>query len=777
MLLIAHCSIERNTMTNHDAVYKITDLKLDNYNLLLNETLFHNANGYIGIRYSFEEGYLEDYQSVQGQYINGFYDYAKMKQAENLYGLVSEKQTMLNIAETQSLKIFIDDEEFSMFEGTVLASKLSLNMTKGITVRSVIWRSPKGKELEITITRMTSFFQLPLFTIEYVVKPLNFSGDVLIESSHDGNATNYVNPFDPRIADEGIQYLTPQNCEIIDGASYITSVTSKSNLEVCSCVKNISSHGNEMKFSIFNNKAICELTAVGKQGEEIKLIKYAVFCDSIRYANCRDQAVLELEKALSYPLGELYAQQEAYLAEFWKHCYVEIEGDEASNIAIHYSLYQLIQSVGKDQHSNIAPKGLSGEGYEGQYFWDSEMYVHPFFTITNPAISKELIEFRYTTLAMARENAGILGHAKGALYPWRTIMGKECSGYFPAGSAQYHINGDIAYSIIAYYLATKDIQLIEEKGAEIIFETARVWINVGNFYQGKFHINDVTGPDEYTCLVNNNYYTNVVAQYHLNWAAKLYFLLKGLGKINHLAEKIDLQDDEIETFIKAAETMYLPYDEKLKINPQDDSFLQKRKWDIQSIPKNKFPLLLHYHPLQLYRHQICKQADTVMAHFILEDAQSEETILNSFLYYEKITTHDSSLSYCIFSIIAAKLGLVDKAYQYFEHSAKLDLEDTHQNTSDGIHTANMGGNYLSIVYGFGGFRLKESGIYFHPVLPKHWTGYRFIIHVEDSRIMVHIKKNECFFKLKSGSAKRIFVYKKEYLLQDTLCIERSMAYR
>jgi len=759
-------------MSNKDVIYEITDLKLDNYNLLLNETLFHNANGYIGIRFSFEEGYPVEYQSIRGQYINGFYDYSKVKQAEGLFGLVSEKQAMLNIAETQSLKIFIEDEEFTMFEGTVLASNLCLNMTKGITVRNVIWRSPKGKELEITITRMTSFYQLPLFTIEYVVQPLNFSGDILIESSHDGNVLNYVNPLDPRMADEGIQYLTPLNCEIIDGASYITSATSKSDLQVCSCVKNILSQGNELQFSIINNKAVCKLTTVAKQGEKIKLIKYAVFCDSLRYEDCRKQAVLEIEKALSFPLEKLYALQKEYLTDFWKNCYIEIEGDDASNIAIQYSLYQLIQSVGKDQHSNIAPKGLSGEGYEGQFFWDSEMYVQPFFTITNPAISKKLIEYRYSTLDMARENARILGHAKGALYPWRTIIGKECSGYFPAGSAQYHINGDIAYSIIAYYLATKDIEFIQQKGAEIIFETARLWMTTGNFYQEKFHINDVTGPDEYTCIVNNNYYTNLVAQYHLHWAVKLYFLLKESGKINQLVQKLELQEDEIEDFNKAAEKMYLPYDEQLKINPQDDSFLQKRKWDIQSIPLKNYPLLLHYHPLHLYRHQICKQADTLMAHFILEDAQSQETKLNSFQYYEKITTHDSSLSYCIFSIMAAKIGMIDKAYQYFEHSSKLDLLDTYKNTKDGIHTANMGGNYLAIVYGFCGFRLKERGISFQPVLPKSWISYRFIIHFEDSRIMVHVTNKECFLRLERGSTKNIFVYEKEYVLQDTLHIAR-----
>lgn len=757
-------------MRKKQAVYEIINPQLDVYHLLLNEALFNNTNGYIGIRYDFEEGYPEGHEFVPSQYINGFYDYSEMKQAEKLYGLIERNQIMLNIADTQTIKLFIDDEEFSMFRGTLLKSKLSLNMDKGITVRDVIWRSPNGKELHINITRMASFYQMPLFTIEYQVEPLNFSGDIVIVSGHDVDVSTFFDNTDPRMANKGVKGITPISCEIKDGAAYITSRTDQSGLEVCSCVKNILSKDCHEEFLLNESNAICSLKTHAEQGEIIKLQKYAVFCDSIRYENCRNQVYLEMQKAISVPLQELYKKQEEYLSDYWHNCYVEIDSDDEIDIALKYNLYQLIQSVGKDKHSNIAPKGLSGDGYEGQYFWDSEMYVQSFFTITNPSISRNLIEYRYETLDMARENAKILGHSLGALYPWRTIMGRECSGYFPAGSAQYHINGDIAYSIVAYYLATKDMEFIQDKGAEIIFETARIWINTGNFYKGKFQINDVTGPDEYTCIVNNNYYTNVLAQYHMNWAVKFYYLLKKSGNLYKLVQKIGLKEEEIESFKKAAENMYLPYDEELKINPQDDSFLQKRKWDIDSIPKDKFPLLLYYHPLHLYRHQICKQADTVLAHFILEDAQSKETMLNSFRYYEKITTHDSSLSRCIFSIMAAKLGLEEKAFEYFGDSIKLDLMDQYKNTKDGVHIANMAGNYMAIVYGFGGFRLKESGISFAPILPQKWTGYRFEIRFEDSRLMVIVKNNECIFKLEHGSAKKIIVYGREYLLEERLVI-------
>lgn len=752
-------------------IFSKNNIKLDNYNLLLGETLFHNANGYIGVRSAFEEGYPQDFSTIRGQYINGFYDFAPANQAECLYGLVQEKQTMLNVADTQSINVELDGERFSMFEGTVLESRRWVDMKNGISGRFVRWCSPLGKEIEITSVRMTSFTQLSLFTIDYTIRPTNFSGKVRITSSHSGNVSNFFDTYDPRTADHPMQFLQTVDCSVIDDASYIISKTSRSSLTVCSGVAHSIPDGCTYKHIVHKNNAQCIISADLQADEALRVIKYSVFCDSLRTSNLKVQIKAEIKKAIEIPINHHYKQQKSYLKSYWQNCCVEIEGDELLNIALKFNLYQLLQSVSKDNHSNISPKGLSGEGYEGQYFWDSEMYIQPFFTITNPQVTKQLISYRYSTLKYAKENARILGHSKGALYPWRTIMGKECSGYFPAGSAQYHINGAVAYAIISYYLATKDKSLILEQGAEIIYETARLWMDVGNFYNNEFHINDVTGPDEYTCIVNNNYYTNALAQYHLKWAVKLYELFKDNSDFRLMQSRIMLSYNEISNFKKAATLMSLPYDEKLGINPQDDSFLQKKRWNISTIPKENFPLLLHYHPLHLYRYQVCKQPDTVLAHFILEDIQPIETIQKSFCYYEKITTHDSSLSGCIFSIVAAKLGMVDKAIEYFDDSTQLDLMDLHHNTKDGIHTANMGGNYMAIVYGFGGFRLKESGISFAPILPEPWSGYHFCICYENSRISVNVGKKRCVFSLEGGSSKEITVYGKTYTLKNELTVK------
>lgn len=760
--------MNKNHSTHY--IYEKTDSNLDNDSLMLDETIFHSANGYLGVRSCLEEGYPEGFDTIRGSYINGFYDFAEMKQAEKLCGLCEEKQTMLNIADSQGIRLFLDGEAFSMFQGTVEKSRRYLDMTAGISGRQVIWRSPAGKRVEIHIKRMASFTQLSLFTIEYSVKALNFSGSLSFLSTHTGDVKNYCNPNDPRVAGESFQHLVPVSAEFVDDVSYLVTRTSKSDLTVCTAVKNVlEKEGVTVSTSLEGHRGAVTLDTSIAEGETVTLVKYTIFTDSIRQSGCRTAAARELQKALGISMEEHYAAQRHYLDTFWDQSALEIDGDDELCIASRYNMYQLLQSAGKDEHCNIAAKGLSGEGYEGHYFWDTEMYMQPFFTLTNPALSKNLAAYRYSTLEAARENARILGHKKGALYPWRTIMGKECSGYFPSGSAQYHINGDIAYSVVAYYLATKDLAFIAQKGAEIVFETARLWMDTGNYYHGKFHINAVTGPDEYTCVVNNNYFTNASAQYNLHWAVRFYRLLKE-AKTLDAAARIGLTEKEVAEFEHAEQNMYLPYDEELGINPQDDSFLQKEIWDFEHTPKDHYPLLLHYHPLYIYRYQVCKQADTVLAHFIYEDAQDIETIRRSFAYYEKVTTHDSSLSTCIFSIVASKLGLTDKAYAYFGDSAKLDLFNLHHNTKDGIHTANMGGNYMSIVYGFGGFRLKESGIYFAPSLPSQWKGYRFRILYEGSQIQVEVTEKETIFTLIKGEPKTIHVYGNTYELKEQLNI-------
>ncbi len=750
---------------------KIIKENLDKDNLLVEESLFHTGNGYVGMRGNFEEGYPNSMDSIRGTYINAFYDKHELHYEEKFPGFPTEAQKILNLVDTQTIEIYINGEKFSCFDGELKSYKRILDTENGYTKREIEWKSNIGDEASITFKRLTSFSILELILLSVSVKAKT-DLNIKIVSKQKGDCLNYFNPNDPRVAAFAEKNLIAEKVYQQDNKSIITLATTKSGLKMASCVKHHINVDNNPVITTSSgeiNENIVSYEFTLKSGETVELDKYCIFTDTLRHkANNKDYELtaIELMDNVFGKKQEIYEKQREYLDKYWKTSKVEIDGDDSIKEGVYFNLYQLLQSVGKDMYSNICAKGLSGEGYEGHYFWDTEIYMLPYFTLTNREIAKNLLNYRYTILEYAKQHAKLMGHSKGALYPWRTITGTECSAYFPSGSAQYHIIGDIAYSFIQYYLVTNEIEFFEEKGSEVLFEMARIWLEVGHFdSDGKFKIDCVTGPDEYTCIVNNNYYTNSLAKYHLYWAVKFYNILKERNKIENLCNKISLSYDEVCDWEKASVNMYLPYDDNLKINKQDDSFLNKKVWDFQNKPKDKTPLLMHYHPLEIYRHQVLKQADTVLSHFLLEDYAEPDTIKNSFEYYEKLTTHDSSLSCCIHSIMAAKLKNQEKAYDYFIKTARLDLDNEHKNTKDGIHTANMGGTYMSIVFGFAGLRIKEEGLFLNPHLPKQWKGYSFCLNYKNSLIYVSVS-DKVRIKLLEGSSVNIHVYSKEYEIND-----------
>ncbi len=744
------------------------------------ETLFHNANGYIGVRGSLEEGVPEKFHTMRGMYINGFYDVIPMKQAENLCNFVDEKDTMLNVCDTMSIELCFAGEQFDLSEGTIISYTRELDMEKGITSRHVVWKSPLGKTVGIDITRMTSFEKLSLFLMEVKVTAIDFAGEVQVRSGHDADVRNFCDPADPRLAAESLCNLVVEEMSVSGDESCAVSRTAQSDLRMCSLVYNkclvqdndlVSINSAETLVDIKPGKAVYKADLSMKKGASFVLEKYTIISDSLRCDDVVKKAKDDLREVLTHGSAYYYAAQKEYLDRFWKQSEMDVYGDTSMNMAVAFNMYALLQSAAKDDKCSIAAKGLSGEGYEGHYFWDTEIFVLPFLVLTNPELAKRVLAYRYQTLDRARENAALLGHKKGALYPWRTIAGKECSGYFVSGTAAYHINADIAYAVVNYYLTTGDTDFIVNMGEEILLETARLWMDLGCYNaDGDFVINAVTGPDEYTCMVNNNYYTNCAAQYNMHWAVKLYKQLKECGRLTG-KESFAASDEELFYMQQAADAMLLVYDEKLGINPQDDSFLSKPVWDLKQTPASDFPLLLHYHPLHLYRYQVCKQADTVLSYFMFEDKQSRDVMRRSYEYYEKITTHDSSLSTCVFSIVAARLGMLDKAYAYFGDSAKLDLENTHNNTKDGIHTANMGGCYMAIVNGFAGLRINENGIFIAPGIPKEWEGYRFNVMYHGSLIQISADNSGVCVELLEGDAIKIGVYDGIYSLDSKINVK------
>jgi len=732
--------------------WKLTKSELDQQNLLINESLLSLGNGYLGVRGNFEEGYKEDFKSIRGTYINAFHDETEITYGEKLHAFPDKQQKLVNVIDAQTVQIYLDDERFSLFEGEVLSFERHLHLDKGYSERIIHWKSSNGKEAKIQFRRMVSFVTRELFALEIEVVPVAGVTEVKIVSTVNGDVSNFVDKNDPRVASGHAKRLTVTEVKTEGSFSIVKDTTYETKLDVA-CVSFTDASGNSHVERTVLDGGVEEIyTFAG----EAKITKYNAYTDTLRHGKNVVAAGLKIQEGLKgKTFADLLAEQREYLDEFWRISDVKIDGDQHLLEGIRFNVYQLLQSVGKDPVSNIAAKGLSGEGYEGHYFWDTEIYIFPMFLMTNPEIAKNLLLHRYSILDSARQRAREMGHKKGALFPWRTITGQESSAYFPAGTAQYHISADIAYSYIQYYLVTKDEEFLKDYMAEVLFETARLWVDTGHFRNGQFRIDDVTGPDEYTCIVNNNYYTNVMAKHNLLWAARVYQKLKDEGALASYTAKLGLTEDEAIEWQQAGENMYLPYDDELKIHAQDDTFLQKERWNLENTPKEEFPLLLHYHPLTLYRYQVCKQADTVLGHFLLEDEADLETIKNSYDYYESITTHDSSLSYCVFSIMASKLGYKEKAYQYFIETARLDLDNTHGNTKDGLHMANMGGAWLAIVYGFAGVRVKESGLSLQPSLPKEWNSLEFNLQYQGSLIAVKMDKEYVTYSLVEGKSVEI----------------------
>lgn len=734
----------------------------DELNHQRSESLFALGNGYIGMRGNLEEGFFGDKgSSVTGNYLNGFYDSNPIVYPEGAYGYPSRNQSMLNVTNAQIIELVVEGERFHLHAGKILSHTRKLDMRRGFLERKVEWESSTGHRVDIVIRRMVALNHKHMAAVHYEVKAVNFSGGVSLTSSMEGRVTGGEATGDPRLGAGPAQpSLVMEEMAFGDAAAVMRQRTRHTGFVLLTGM----SHAVEAPGIIerSEHKKDERMTAGYSvrldAGESLSLTKYITYHTSRDYA---EGELLPLSEELHCQAAVqgfegLLNEQERYLAGFWNRADIEMEGDPALQQGIRFNAFQLLQSAGRDGVTNIGAKGLTGEGYEGHYFWDTELYVLPFFTSTQPDIARALLEFRYATLDKARERAAVMSQ-QGALYPWRTIAGEENSAYYPAGTAQAHINADIAYAIRQYVTATGDINFLVEKGAEILFETARFWADLGHFNPargGAFCIDAVTGPDEYTAVVNNNAYTNLMAQSHLQYAYETAQLMKQKHPEAYasLQERIGLSEEEPKQWLEAAERMYVPFDEKLGIYAQDDTFLSKKRWDFEHTPKDKYPLLLHFHPLVIYRHQVLKQADLVLAMFLLSEKFTLEEKKRNYAYYEPLTTHDSSLSPCIHSIVAAEIGDMDGAYNYFNRTVRMDLDDINGNAKDGLHTAAMAGSWMSIVYGFGGMRYASGRLQFDPKLPEQWSSLRFRVLYQGRLLEVRMERAETHYSIMEGEA-------------------------
>jgi alpha,alpha-trehalose phosphorylase len=477
-----------------------------------------------------------------------------------------------------------------------------------------------------------------------------------------------------------------------------------------------------------------------------KTTAYVVSDDAALVA-ARQKADQTVEQAIKHGFDRLAAEQREIMADFWRRADVQVEAGPEIQRAVRWTLFQLHQASHRLEGHSIPAKGLTGQAYDGHYFWDTEIYVMPFLTYTNPTRAPEILRFRHRTLNAARRRAAVLGH-RGALFPWRTITGEEASAYFLAGTAQYHIDADIVYALKRYVELVGDDDLLWDIGMELVVETARMWADLG-FYRGnRFHIHGVTGPDEYTALVDDSAYTNAMARMNLRFAAACAQRMRQEqpDRWAQIVEQLSITESEPPEWRRAADAMYIPYDSTLGITPQDDDFLNKEPWDFEAVPPSKYPLLLHFHPLTIYRFQVLKQADVVLADFLLGHEFSHALKKANFDYYDPITTGDSSLSASVQAIMAAEFGYEDAAMAHFEHALFMDLADLAGNTTDGVHMASAGGVWMALVYGFAGLRDHDGHLSFAPRLPRGWSRLAFPLLVRGARIEVELTPGSIAFE-------------------------------
>jgi alpha,alpha-trehalose phosphorylase len=763
---------------------------LDAGALLADETLFHLANGYIGVRGNFEEGYPEGYGTVRGTYLNGFHDIHAIRHPELLFGFPETGERIVNVTDAQTLRLFADGERMVLSPAATEDFERSLDAESGVALRRFTWRSRRGARLRVEIRRLVSFATRELFAVEYRLTCLGPAADILLEAVLDGDVANYQDTGDPRVSNVAFKPLAVRSVEagLGEGGAaqlYVESRAGGNGLDLA-CLSEIALSGGSGKAGcaievrVAARSASCLISGRLAEGEDLVLTRKNVYVDTRHHEALRRDAGLVLGGLEMDGFRELEEKQRAFLADFWEGSEVRVGGGEGVTEGLRFNLFQLLQCGPVDGLSSVPAKGLSGEGYEGHYFWDTEIYMLPFYTYTNPRIARGILAYRHSILGAARERARAMGHKRGAAFPWRTIAGRECSAYYPSGSAQYHINADIAYAVWRYFEATDDLTFMVDYGAELLIETARIWIELGHFLGGDFRIDAVTGPDEYTCLVNNNYYTNAMAKYNLENASRVEELLarRDPAALARVAARTGLGADEAQGWRRAAAAMYLPHDEALGISAQDDSFLKKARWDFEGTPEENYPLLLHYHHLTICRYQVCKQADAVLAHLLLPGLVGGETAEKTYNYYEALTTHDSSLSYAAFSAMAARLGDAEKAYRYFAKTARLDIDDSHGNTKDGLHAANIGGTWFALVLGFGGFDPGGERPSLAPILPGTWDSLGFRLLFRGRSLEVGARREaggatKVELALLHGEPLEIVVYGRAYLLEGRLRVERG----
>lgn len=713
--------------------------------LAQSESVFALSNGHVGWRGNLDEG---EPHGLPGSYLNGVHEVHPLPYAEAGYGYPESGQTVINVTNGKILRLLVDDEPFDLRYGRLVAHERVLDLRRGVLERTCEWTSPAGSTVRVRSTRLVSLTQRAVAAVAYEVEAVGSRSRVVIQSELVTNEQLPGSNGDPRAAIALDSPLEQEDAFAAGSRLRLVHRTRRSGLRVAVAADHTVTGPERTTTRSESDRDVARLTvtSVLEPGQTLRVEKLVAhgWSGTRSLPAMADQVDAALAAAAHDGWQGLLDDQRAHLDDFWARADVEVDGDEEIQQAVRFALFHVLQAGARAEQRAIPAKGLTGSGYDGHAFWDTEMFVLPVLTHTAPGAVAEALRWRHNTLDEARERAAQLGLG-GAAFPWRTIAGPEGSAYWPAGTAAFHVNADIADAVVRYVEATGDKAFEREVGVELLVETARLWRSLGHHdHHGVFHIDGVTGPDEYSAVADDNTYTNLMARANLLAAAD------AVERHPRRAEQLGVDEEESAAWRDAAEAMFLPYNRELGVHEQHAGFTRYQRWDFAGTRPDQYPLLLNFPYFDLYRKQVVKQADLVLAMYTCGAHFDDEQVARNFAYYEPLTVRDSSLSACCQAVIAAQAGHLRLAYDYTAEAALMDLADLEHNTRDGLHIASLAGTWMALVAGFGGMRRDGGGLRFAPRLPERLRRLAFNLQFRDRRLRVEINADKATYTLLAG---------------------------
>ncbi|MFD7470223.1 glycoside hydrolase family 65 protein [Streptomyces tendae] len=717
--------------------------------LAQSESVFALSNGHVGWRGNLDEG---EPHGLPGSYLNGVYELHPLPYAEAGYGYPESGQTVINVTNGKLLRLLVDDEPFDLRYGRLGKHERTLDLRRGVLERSCEWTSPAGTTVRVRSTRLVSLTQRAIAAVEYEVEPVDTRTRIVIQSELVANESLPSADGDPRAAQALQSPLEPEEDLAIGSRLRLVHRTRRSGLRVAVAADHVVDAPGEITTSSESNTDVSRLTitSVLDPGQRLRVQKTVAhgWSGARSRPAMSDQVEAALAAAAHGGWDGLVAEQRDYLDDFWARADVEVHGDEEIQQAVRFALFHVLQAGARAEQRAIPAKGLTGSGYDGHAFWDTEMFVLPVLTYTASKAVAEALRWRQATLPAARDRATQLG-LRGAAFPWRTIDGSEGSAYWPAGTAAFHVAADIAHAAVRYTAATGDLDFERETALELLVETARLWRSLGHHdHHGVFHIDGITGPDEYSAVVDDNTYTNLMARSNLLAAADV------CERHPEEATRLGVDEEESAAWRDAAEAVHIPYNEEIGVHEQHAGFTRHQRWDFANTGADQYPLMLHFPYFDVYRKQVVKQSDLVLAMYTCGswfDAHcDEDQMAANFAYYEPLTVRDSSLSACCQAVVAAQTGHLRLAYDYATEAALMDLADLEHNTRDGLHIASLAGTWMALVAGFGGTRRDGDSLRFTPRLPEKFSRLAFRLQFRGRCLQVEIGPDRASYSLLAG---------------------------